>query len=224
LLLWLAAVAAVAGAGLVGVLFATRWITALGLSGLLLLDAGAWLLTRLSAPTGDGGVMLVAFVLGLGAGVSVAPGMFLASLSVPPVLTGRTLALITLLRYAVQVGVGPPVTHLIATRTSIHYADLATEAGANGSGLDLLVGALTRRYMAQGLAATQAHVQAVQTIIQELTRQGQVLAINDVAALLLLAIVLGAAVAGLILLGPARRPAPAAAAVPGGLAQMAARA
>jgi hypothetical protein len=83
LLLWPAAVAAVAGAGLVGVLFATRWITALGLSGLLLLDAGAWLLTRLSAPTGDGRVMLVAFVLGLGASVSVAPGMFVAALRLP---------------------------------------------------------------------------------------------------------------------------------------------
>jgi hypothetical protein len=166
--------------------------------------------------------MLVAFVLGLGASVSVAPGMFVAALSVPPALTGRTLALITVLRYAVQAGVGPPVTHLIATRTTVHYADLATEAGANRSGLDLLVGALTRRYAAQGMATPQAHAQAMQTLIQELLRQGRVLGINDVAALLLLVIVLGAAVAGLLLLGPARRPAPAAAAVPGGQAKMAA--
>ena len=52
---------------------------------------------------------------------------------------------------------GPPVTHFIGTRTTIHYANLAAEAGGNRSGFDLLVGALTRRYAAQGLAATQAH-------------------------------------------------------------------
>jgi len=54
-------------------------------------------------------------------------------------------------------------------------------------------------------------------------RQGRVLGINDVAALLLLALVLGTAVAGLLLLVPARRaPAPARAAVPGGQAERAA--
>ena len=54
----------------------------------------------------------------------------------------------------------------------------------------------------------------MQTIIQDLRRQGHVLGITDVAGLLLLVIVLGAAVAGLILLVPARRPVPAPAALP----------
>jgi len=117
--------------------------------------------------------------------------------------------------------VGPSVTHFIGTRTTIHYANLAAEAGADHSGFDLLVGALTRRYVAQGLAVTQARAQAVQTIIQDLRRQGRVLGINDVAGVLRLVIVLGAAVASLILLVPARRPAAAPAAVPGGQAEMA---
>jgi len=61
----------------------------------------------------------------------------------------------------------------------------------------------------------------VQTIILDLRRQGHVLGITDVAGLLLLVIVLGAAMAGLILLVPVRRPAPGPAAVPGGQAEMA---
>jgi hypothetical protein len=57
-------------------------------------------------------------------------------------VAGRTLALITLLRYALQTAVGPSVRHLIGTRTTIYYANLVAEAGADRSGFDLLVGAL----------------------------------------------------------------------------------
>ena len=102
---------------------------------------------------------------------------------------------------------GPPVTHFIGTWTTIHYANLAAEAGGNRSGFDLLVGALTRCYAAQGLAATQVHAQALLTISQDLRRQGHVLGIPDVA--------------GLLLLVPARRPVPAPVAVPGGQVEMA---
>ena len=113
---------------------------------------------------------------------------------------------------------GPSVTHFIGTQTTVHYANLASEAGVKRSGFDLLVGALTRRYAAQGLAATQAHAQAVQTISQDLRRQGHVLGTTDVTGLLLLVIVPGAA--GLLLLVPARWPAPAPAAMPGSQAEM----
>jgi hypothetical protein len=123
-------------------------------------------------------------------------------------------------RFRLQIAMGPSVTHFIGTQTTVHYANLASEAGGKRSGFDLLVGALTRRHAAQGLAATQAHAQAVQTISQDLRRQGHVLGTTDVTGLLLLVIVPGAAVAGLLLLVPARWPAPAPAAMPGGQAEM----
>jgi hypothetical protein len=203
--LWATVLGAIVGAVVVGVLFLTRWLPVLAVGGLLLLALAAWLLTGLTATTGYGNIAWVAALLGLGAGVSVVPGLFLAALSMPAALVGRALALVTLLRYALQYAVGPALTHAIGTRATIHYADLATEVGAAPGGFDALLGALTRRFAAQGLPATQAHALTVRTIIEDLLRQGQVLGTNDIVGLVLLFTVPGAAAAGAILLALARR-------------------
>jgi MFS family permease len=199
LLLWPTTAAAVVGAGLVGLLFTTRWFTALPLGGLFLLAVGAWLLTGLTAFTGDGSIMLVAAVLGVGASVTVTPAMLVAALSAPRQLTRRTLALITLLRYAMQTSVGPFVGYFIGTKTAIHYAHLAEQVTV-GSSSGMFLQESTQSLMVHGYTQGQAHALAVQNIIQELTLQGRVLGMNDAAGLLLLVVVLGAAMAVLILL------------------------
>jgi hypothetical protein len=148
---------------------------------------------------------LVAVFLGLGAGVSIVPGLFLAALSMPAALVGRGLALVTLLRYVLQYAAGPALTHAIGTQTIIHYADLATEVGAAPSGFEAILFQLTQRFTLQGLTSAQAHALALQTIIDELMRQGQVLGTNDIAGLVLMFTVLGVAAVGVILLALIRR-------------------
>jgi hypothetical protein len=203
--LWATALGAVAGAVLVGLFFLTRWLPLLAAGSLCLLALGAWLLTGVTATTGDGTISLVAVLLGLGGALSITPGLFLAALSVPAALVGRTLALVTLLRYAMQYAAGPALTHAIGTRATIHYADLASSVGTAPSGFDALLGALTQRFTSQGLTAVQAHALAVRTIIAALLRQGQVLGTNDIAVLVLLLTVPGAAAAAAVLLTLARR-------------------
>jgi hypothetical protein len=203
--LWATVLGAVVGAVVVGLFFLTRWLPLLAVASLCLLALAAWLLTGLTATTGDGTISLIAALLGLGAAISIVPGLFLAALSLPAALVGRGLALVTLLRCALQYAVGPALTHAIGTQTTIHYADLATEVGAAPSGFEALLAQLTQRFTSQGLTAAQAHTLALQTMIAELMRQGRVLGTNDIAGLVLMFTVLGAAVVGVILLALAGR-------------------
>jgi hypothetical protein len=189
----------------VGLFFLTRWLPLLTVVSLCLLALAAWLLTGLTVTTGDGTIALVAALLGLGAAVSITPGLFLASLTMPAPLVGRGLALVTLLRVALQYAAGPALMHAIGTQTIIHYADLATEVGTAPSGFATLLSQLTQRFTLQGLPTAQAHALALQTIIEELMRQGQVLGTNDIAGMVLVFTVLGAAVVGVILLALVRR-------------------
>ena len=120
--------------------------------------------------------------------------MFSATLSVPAQVLSSTLALITVLRYAFQTAVGPALTNFIATQRDIHYAHLTWQLGFN-----LLSG------MPSGQTVTQA--QAANASIHKLMSQGFGLGMNDAAGLLLLIVVLGTALAVLLLL--MGRPAPA---------------
>jgi hypothetical protein len=112
---------------------------------------------------------------------------------------------VTLLRVALQYAVGPALTHAIGTQTIIHYADLATQVGAAPGGFAALLSQLTQRFTLQGLPAAQAHALALQTIIEGLMRQGRVLGTNDIASMVLVLTVLGAAAVGVILLALVRR-------------------
>jgi MFS family permease len=204
--LWATVLGAVAGAVVVGVFFLTRWLPLLAAGSLFLLALAALLLTGLTTTTGDGTISLVAGLLGLGAALSIVPGLFLAALNMPSAaLVGRSLALVTLLRYALQYAAGPALIHAIGTQTSIHYADLAAEVGAAPSSFAALLAQLTQRFTLQGQPAAQAHTLALQSIIADLMRQGQVLGTNDIAGLVLVSTVLGAAGVGVTLLALAGR-------------------
>lgn len=187
-LLWPTFVGAVVGAGLAGAIFTkARWVSVLALGGLLLLAVAAWLLTRLTAFTGDGSIMQTAAILGLGASISLVPALLVAALTAPVQVVGRALAFLTLLRFTLQASAGPVLTHFIETRRTIHFAHLAEQRGFN-----LLASTHSGQAGVQG--------QAVKTSIQVLMNHGLVLGMNDAAALLLLILVLGAALAVLILL------------------------
>ncbi len=94
---WPQVLAVVAAAALVGFVLRTRYLPVLVLCGMvLLIAAGALLLAR---PVEGAAVpLLAAALLGLGAGTTVAPGLFLAGFSLPAAVLGRLFALIELVR------------------------------------------------------------------------------------------------------------------------------
>ncbi|MEJ2643539.1 MAG: MFS transporter [Gammaproteobacteria bacterium] len=98
LLFWPQVVGALLTAALLGMLFRTRFLPLLAFAGMLLLLGGGALL--LSYHPHDGHTHLLAAVglLGLGAGATVSPGLFLAGMALRTRILGRILALIELVR------------------------------------------------------------------------------------------------------------------------------
>lgn len=98
--LWTGIAGALLGAYLFGRLFTTRAVLTLPLMGIAALMAGAFLLARLGVHGGTGNILWAGGLLGLGASLTVAPGLFIAGLSVSPKLVGRAFALVEMLRLA----------------------------------------------------------------------------------------------------------------------------
>lgn len=128
--LFLPQVAGVAlSAAAFGVLFRTRWLALLVAAGLALLVAAGVLLLDPTSPTR---VLLGAAALGLGAGATVSPGLFLAAFGVPSSTVGRAFALVELLRSEAGYLVGPVLLALAMAAGSLpaglHRSLLATIA------------------------------------------------------------------------------------------------
>ncbi len=152
LLLWPITAGALVGAVLAGLAYTNpKFVILLALFGVVVLCGSAWILaTQLTAYTGDAAIMLVAALLGLGASVSVAPGMLFASLTVPAIALESTLAFATLVRESLQGVSGPTLGHYVSTQAIAHSAHLewqqtfsalfntkAAEAGSKAAGSQL---------------------------------------------------------------------------------------
>lgn len=86
-------------ATLLGVLLRTRFLPVLVLGGMILLLGGGALLLMLRSGADTQTVVLAgAGLLGLGAGATVSPGLYLAAFSLPSKIVGRTFALVELVR------------------------------------------------------------------------------------------------------------------------------
>lgn len=84
---------------LLGLLLRTRYLPILALAGMLVLMGGGGLLLTLTRGQGMGtAVLAAAGLLGLGAGATVSPGLYLAGFSLPSKMVGRTFALVELVR------------------------------------------------------------------------------------------------------------------------------
>ncbi|HKJ08643.1 MAG TPA: MFS transporter [Gammaproteobacteria bacterium] len=114
LLFWPQVAGALLTAALLGVLFRTRFLPVLAFSGMVLLLGGGALL--LSWRPQDGHVHLLAAVglLGLGAGATVSPGLFLAGMSLRTRILGRILALIELVRSSADFILAPVMLKVAA--------------------------------------------------------------------------------------------------------------
>lgn len=100
------------GALIVGFVLTSRWVLTMPLFGMISLSLAALGLTGITAETGDGRILVVAGALGLGASLTVTPGLLMAALSVPPMLVGRAIALVELLRLASAYTVGPVLVYI----------------------------------------------------------------------------------------------------------------
>lgn len=86
-------------AALLGLLLRTRFLPVLLVAGMALLLGGGGLLLMLRSGASTQTVVLAAAgLLGLGAGGTVSPGLYLAAFSLPSKIVGRTFALVELVR------------------------------------------------------------------------------------------------------------------------------
>lgn len=95
---WPQMVAVFVGAALLGLLLASRYLPVLIIAGMVALIGGGVLLT-LYDPQGSSALLLTANgLLGLGAGATVSPGLYLAGFALPSNMVGRIFALVELVR------------------------------------------------------------------------------------------------------------------------------
>lgn len=221
-LFWPGVVAAFLAALVVG-LAASRpqgpWLPMALIGGMACLAGGAWWLTGLTATTGDGTILTVVALLGLAAGLTVAPGMFVAAFGVPSDVVARAFALVTLVRLAGAFVVVVPLAHAVGTNATIHYTDLATQAGRQQMTVGAPIMRLTRVVAQQGASPGQAHTVALRTLGQMLQRQALVLGLRDVFGAVLWITLAGTLTALLLIaLGKRRQSHPVPHAQPTGLA------
>jgi len=96
---WPQVIGVLVTAVLLGALLRTRVLPVLTLFGMLLLIASGGVLLFAFGPMGSDKLLLgVIGMLGLGAGATVSPGLFMAAMSLPSQIVGRTLALVELVR------------------------------------------------------------------------------------------------------------------------------
>ena len=108
----------VVGAVIVGFVLTSRWVLTMPLFGMLSLSLAAWGLTGITASSGDARILATAAALGLGASLTVTPGLLMAALSVPPLLVGRAIALVELLRLVSAYTVGPVLLYVARSYSS----------------------------------------------------------------------------------------------------------
>lgn len=119
LLFWPMPIGLVVASVVFGRLFATRWLPVLVVAGLVALGGGAALLLLLSPSAASWDVPVAALLLGLGAGATVSPGLFLAAMGVPSAQLGRAFALVELLRSEAGFAITPVVLVLAQSAASL---------------------------------------------------------------------------------------------------------
>ena len=137
LLLWPAAIGAVVAAIIFGVALRTKLLVAVVGAGLVCLVGAAVLLRGLSLTGGQGPrVLLIALLLGLGAGMTVAPGLFTAALSLPSSEVARAVGVIELLRAEAAFILAPIVAHVALWHGAMPSAVLGGLHASSWAALD----------------------------------------------------------------------------------------
>lgn len=125
LVFWPQVVGALLTAVLLGFLFRTRFLPVLAFSGMLLLIVGGILLVLYTPNAGRSYLLASVGVLGLGAGATVAPGLFLSGFSLPTRILGRIFALIELVRSVADFILSPVISKVAAVASGPASLDTA---------------------------------------------------------------------------------------------------
>lgn len=116
---WPQVVGAALAAAALGFVFRTRYLPMLAFAGMLLLVAGGALLVLFEPGDSDAHLLTAVGLLGLGAGGTVSPGLFVAGLSLPSQLLGRIFALIELVRSVADFIMSPVVLKVATDASSV---------------------------------------------------------------------------------------------------------
>jgi MFS family permease len=99
-------------------LIRTRWLAPFVLVGFVVLTVGTWLLVYVGHAGTKGLTLGVTALLGLGAGATVSPALWLAGFSVSAKLVGRVFALVELIRSEADYILAPVVRKISTTSTA----------------------------------------------------------------------------------------------------------
>lgn len=122
-----------------GLLITRRWLPLLILGGLIALIRAGVMLLRLGGPHSGRQIAAATVLLGLGAGATVGPGLWMAAFSLPAKMVGRTLALVELVRSETDFILAPVL--LRVARDASHGAELTP--GGVQTGVAWTLGILT---------------------------------------------------------------------------------
>ncbi len=112
ILFWPLAVAVCITAVMLGVLLKTRYLPFLVLGGMLCLIVGGALIMTLGAEGQPARTLAAAGLLGLGAGATVSPGLYLAGFPLPSKIIGRVFALVELVRSLADYIIAPVIAKI----------------------------------------------------------------------------------------------------------------
>jgi MFS family permease len=156
LLFWPQVVGAIVAAAALWWAVRTRLLSSLVLAGMVVLMVGGVVVATISPRPSVSVIFVIAGLLGLGAGATVSPGLFLAGLSVPSNILGRTFALVELVRSEADFLLAPVLLEIFRSHTASagpvaalhHTAWITVFIGAAGTVVGLvlyLTGARPRR-------------------------------------------------------------------------------
>lgn len=126
LMFWPQVIGAVVAALLLGYFIRSRFLALFAIAGMMLLVAAGALLLGYRASSGSALILAIAGVLGLGAGATVSPALFLAGLPLQSSVLGRIFALIELVR---------SVADFIIAPVMVKIARLVSAGGGHSIGL-----------------------------------------------------------------------------------------
>jgi MFS family permease len=118
-LLWPGLVGVAVAAVLFGLVLRGRFVPVLVDAGLVALVVAVVLLLAGGATASDTVLRVVVLLLGLGAGATVSPGLFLVGWSLPAAALGRAFALVQLVRSTVTYATAPVVLHVAMAAGSL---------------------------------------------------------------------------------------------------------
>ncbi len=122
ILFWPLAPAVLISAALLGAVITTRYLTLLIVAGMVCMMGSGALLLQLSPHASDALTLSAAGLLGVGAGATVAPGLYLAGFSLSAKLIGRVFALVELVRSVADYILAPVMTQIARAASGQHLS------------------------------------------------------------------------------------------------------